>query len=415
MKQSLLFTKTIKETPKDETSYNAQVLTRAGFIDKVAPGVYTFLPLGLKVLSKIEQIVREEMDIIGGQELSMPALIPQNLWEKTGRWTSLDILFRLQGTNERGYGLGATHEEIVTPLLQKYVFSYKDLPQAVYQIQTKFRNELRVQGGLLRDREFPMKDLYSFHMGEKDLDSFYEKAREAYVKIFNRCGIGDKTYYTFASGSTFSKYSHEFQTVAEVGEDEIYICSKCKLAINKEIIGERNICMGCGGKDFEIKHAIEVGNIFKLNTKYSDAFNFKYVDQKGSEQPVFMGCYGLGLSRLMGAIVEINHDDKGIVWPAAVAPFKVHLLVLAKDKNDVFSAAQKLYSELLNQNIEVLFDDRLDASAGEKFSDADLIGCPIRLIVSEKTLAADSVEVKKRSEDKQELVKISHLYNYLKK
>lgn len=410
MKQSFLFTKTIKELPKDETSYNAQALIRAGFVDKVSAGIYTFLPLGLKVLHKINGIIREEINAVGGQEILMPALNPKENWQKTGRWDDLDVLFKLSGSDDKEYALGATHEEIVTPLGQKFTLSYKDLPFAVYQIQTKFRNEKRAKAGLLRGREFVMKDLYSFHASEEDLKEYYEKVKEAYVRIYDRLGLGDLTYLTYAAGGTFAKYSHEFQTVCENGEDTIYVCPKCHLAINDEIIAEQSSCPKCGSTVLETKKAIEVGNIFELKTKYSHAFDFTFKDQAEKSQEVLMGCYGMGPSRILGTIVEVCHDDKGIVWPKNVAPFSVHLISLKQNEE-----AEKIYQKLQKENIEVLYDDRDNVSPGEKFADADLIGCPYRLVVSQKTLSENKVEFKSRVSETSELVEIEKISEFLKK
>ncbi len=403
---SQLFTRTTKDIPKDETSFNAQALIRAGFIDKLSAGVYTYLPLGLRVIKKIENIIREEMNAISGQEILMPALIPRGNLDKTGRWETLDVLFKIKGEDKKEYGLGATHEEVVTPMAKKYIFSYKDLPFAAYQIQEKFRNELRAKAGLLRGRDFLMKDMYSFHATEKDLIEFYEKAHGAYTKIFDRLGLGGDTYYTFASGGTFAKYSHEFQTVCDAGEDIIYICDKCKLAINKEIIKEQKECTECGSTSLKEEKAIEVGNIFELKTKYSNSFELKYSDEKGILQDVLMGCYGIGIGRIMGTIVEKFHDEAGIIWPEAVSPFKVHLISLNKN-----SEAEKIYNDLQKQGVEVLYDDRENMQAGNKFADADLIGCPIRLVVSEKTLEKDSAEYKERNSEKVELIKLNDLKN----
>lgn len=408
MRQSQLFTKTVKELPKDETSYNAQALIRAGFIDKVGAGIYSYLPLGKRVLDKISAIVREEMNAIGGQEILMTALIPKENWQTSNRWDTFDVLFRLAGNDQKEYALGATHEEIVTPLAKKFIFSYKDLPFGVYQIQTKFRNEKRAKAGLLRGREFLMKDLYSFHADQKDLDAYYDQTITAYHKIYERLGLGELTYLTYASGGSFSKYSHEFQTLATAGEDLIYVCEKCKVAVNREIISEQNVCPVCGNKNLVEKKAIEVGNIFKLGTKFSEPFQLKYKDQAGHEQLTVMGCYGFGPSRVMGTLVEIYHDEKGIIWPESSAPYKVHLLSLNENEQ-----AAKIYQDLIAQGIEVLYDDR-DLSAGEKFADADLIGCPYRLVVSSKTLKENSVEIKVRRESKSELVKIAELVAKLK-
>jgi Prolyl-tRNA synthetase len=408
MKQSQLFTRTIKELPKDETSFNAQTLIRAGFIDKVAAGVYSFLPLGLRVLNNIREIICEEMEAVGGQEISMTAFASKEMWSATGRFDTMDVLFKLAGSDKKEYVLNPTHEEVVTPLAKKFVTSYKDLPFSVFQIQTKFRNEKRAKAGLMRGREFLMKDLYSFHTSQEDLDAYYEKVLVSYTRIFDRVGLGDLTYMTFASGGTFSKYSHEFQTLTDAGEDIIYTCKKCKMAINKEIIEDQNTCPKCGSKDLVQEKAVEVGNIFKLGTKYSEPFDLSYMDASGEKKLVIMGCYGIGLSRVMGTIVEVCHDEKGIIWPETVAPFKIHLISLKQDEK-----AEEIYNNLKKSGFEVLFDDR-DKGAGEKFADADLIGCPIRLVISAKTLESNSVEIKYRKETEAKLIPLTDLINNLK-
>ena len=412
MKQSELFTKTVRENPKDEQSINAKLLIRGGFIDKLTRGVYSYLPMGLKVIKKIENIIRQEMNRIGGQEVLLPALHPKENWEKTGRW-NVEEMFKLKGRDKREYSLGWTHEEIFTPLLQKFVSSYKDLPVFTYQIQDKFRDELRAKSGLLRGIEFLMKDMYSFHADEKDLDNFYEKVKQAYFQIFKRCGLEKETFLTYASGGTFSKYSHEFQTITPYGEDIIYLCDKCNLGINKEIIKEvKNACPQCGNKDLRQMKSIEVGNIFKLKDKYSAPFNFKFKGKDGKEELVLMGCYGIGLGRLMGAVVEIHNDENGIIWTDEVYPFKVHILSL-EEESSVKKEAEKLYSEFKDKGIETLYDDR-DKSAGEKFADADLIGIPYRIVVSRKTLESKSVEIKKRDESNAKLVNLQDILNYVR-
>jgi len=414
MRQSQLFTRTTKELPKDETSFNAQTLIRAGFIDKVSAGVYTFLPLGLKVHNKICNIVREEMNAIGGQEILMPALTPKEVWQTTDRWDSFDALFKLDGVDKKEYALGATHEEIISPLVKKHVFSYKELPVYIYQIQTKFRNELRAKAGLIRGREFSMKDLYSFHTDEDDLNQYYKIVEKAYFKVFERCGLLDITYLTFAKGGAFSKYSHEFQTIVKTGEDTIYICDDCNVAINQELIEEQKTCPSCGKAKFRKEKAIEVGNIFKLGTRFSKPFALQFNSEKGKKHDVIMGCYGLGPSRVMGTIVEVHHDDKGIIWPQEVAPFKVHLILIdgRRQTADDSKKASELYEELRNSGIEVLYDDREEVGVGEKFADADLIGCPYRVVVSEKTLKKNSVEIKRRDSEECELIKLSEVANY---
>jgi prolyl-tRNA synthetase len=411
MKYSQLFGKTSKSVQADADSANAKLLTQGGFIAKQMAGVYNYLPLGLRVLTKIQNIIREEMNAVGGNEILMPAMTQEASYVETGR-DKMDVLFHLQGRDESKLVLNPTHEEVVTPLVQKYVFSYRDLPMAVYQIQNKFRNEPRAKSGLLRGREFNMKDMYSFHVSQEDLDVFYhEQAIPAYEKIYQRLGIGDTTVITSASGGAFSRYSHEFQTLCDIGEDTVYLCEKCGQAINKEIMDEVTGCLNdkcLNPKDNLIeKKAIEVGNIFKLGARFSEAFDFKYADSEGKEQLVQMGCYGIGPSRLMGALVEISHDDKGIIWPKSVAPYAVHLVSLGADDN-VNEEAKKLYEKLLAKGVEVLWDDR-DASAGAKLADADLIGIPTRLVISKKTLAEDSVEVKERNEKDAEMVKLSDI------
>jgi prolyl-tRNA synthetase len=394
------FSKTKKEIGKEETSLNAQLLLRGGFASKLMAGVYHLLPLGWRVTRKLEQIIREEMDAIGGQEMFMPALQPEENWKKTGRRESIgDGLFLSQSQSGKGLVLGPTHEEVLAPLAVNIINSYKDLPFSVYQFQNKFRNEKRAKSGLLRGREFIMKDLYSFHADEKDLDAFYELAKAAYQRVFERCGIWDKTYLTYASGGTFAKYSHEFQTLTESGEDLIYICDNCRIAVNKEIIADqKNACPECGNKKLRKEKAVEVGNIFKLRTKFSEPFNLFYLNEKGEKCLVEMGCYGIGLQRLMGIISEISHDEKGIIWPQTVAPFKIHLVGLDLDNPEIAKQADDLYQSFQKARIEVLYDDRPDKQAGEKFADADLIGIPYRVVVSKRTMAKDGFELKKREE-----------------
>lgn len=411
MKQSKLFGKTIYEVPKDEVAKNAQLLIRGGFVDKLMAGVYYYLPLGKRVLSKIENIIREEMNAIGSQEILMSALQKKEDWQKTGRW-DIDVMMKVQTNLDKEFGLGWTHEEAVTPLAQKYVKSYKDFPFSLYQIQNKFRNEKRAKSGILRGREFVMKDMYSFHTTEEDLNAFYLEAKEAYFKVFERVGLRDKTYYTYASGGDFCKYSHEFQTLTDAGEDNIYICDKCNIAINEEVLEDlEKKCPECGNSELRQEKAIETGNIFKLMNRYSDPFNFNYQDSDGAEKPVLMGCYGLGPSRLMGTIAEILSDEHGIVWPKEIAPFAVHLVSIGNGEI-VVSKAEEIYKILQDQKIEILFDDR-DESAGVKLKDSDLIGIPLRIVVSAKTLEQNAVEMKRRNEGKVEIIKLDELQKYL--
>lgn len=398
MRHSELFTKTQREAPKDEVAINAELLIRAGFINKELAGVYSYLPLGLRVFKKIENIIREEMNAIGGQELVLTALQDPEIWKKTQRWddAAIDIWFKTALKNGGELGLGNTHEEEITNMMTRHISSYKDLPVYVYQIQSKFRNETRAKSGLLRGREFVMKDLYSFSKDEDDLNEFYGIVTEAYRKIFDRTGIGEFTYLTFASGRPFSEFSHEFQTLCDTGEDTIYLDEKKKIAINKEVYTDKVIQeVGLTKNGLVEKKAIEVGNIFKLGTKYSQALGLNYTDENGNDKPVVMGSYGIGLGRLMGTIVEVLSDDKGIVWPESVAPFTVHLVELKK------GLGRELYGKLQKEGVEILYDDR-DLAPGEKFNDADLIGIPWRFIVSEKTGA--KVECKRRDEEKVDIV-----------
>lgn len=398
MKQSQLFIKTRKEAPADEVAKNAKLLIRAGYVDKLQAGVYSYLPLGLRVLKKIENIIREEMNRVGGQEILMPSLQPKENWQTTGRWDTMDDLYKITDVSGRENALGPTHEEIIVPLVKQFISSYRDLPFSAYQFQNKFRMELRVKSGILRGREFIMKDMYSFHRNEADLSAFYEKMKEVYARVFERVGIGATTFLTYASGGSFSKYSHEFQTVTPAGEDAIYICNTCKVALNKEIIADLdNACPECGGKNLHTETSVEVGNIFELKTKYSAPFDLSYKDEEGKDQTVVMGCYGIGLGRVLGTVVEVLGDEKGLVWPKAIAPFTVHLVELASAGDArVRTEAQKLYDDLVSNDIEVLWDDR-DLRAGEKFADSDLMGIPVRVVVSAKTMESETFEMKNRA------------------
>lgn len=409
MKVSKLFTKTTRNISKGAESKNHEFLVRAGYVDQLMAGVYTYLPLGKRVLENIENIIREEMVAIGGQEILMPALQPAENWKKTGRWDTMNDLYRFTSYYSKNeVALGGTHEEIVSPLAKKFIFSYKDLPKYVFQIQTKFRDEKRPKSGILRGREFRMKDLYSFHTDEKDLDRYYDKTIKSYEKIFKRVGLGNKTYLTFAPGGTFSKFSHEFQTESEVGEDTCFLCEKCKVAINKEIINTQKECPECSNKILKEIKSIEVANIFKLKTRFSKSFDVKYSDKEGKENFVIMGCYGLGPSRVMGAIVETLSDEKGIVWPKEVTPYHVHLVSLNAPED-----TEKLYRALGAQGIEALWDDR-DESAGTKFADADLIGVPVRVVVSDKSLKAGGYEMKFRDKRKTEILTEKDLIKKIK-
>lgn len=404
MRQSKLFQKTSKDVNKVDVSKNARLLTKAGYVNQLMAGVYTYLPLGNRVLNNIENVIRDEMNNVGGQEILMPALQPRAIWDQTGRWNTVDVLFKLKGTGDSDLALGPTHEEVVTPLAGQYINSYKDLPFAAYQVQTKFRNEARAKSGLLRGREFRMKDMYSFHATQEDLDVFYDEVTQSYLNIYQRAGLGDITKLTHASGGTFSKYSHEFQTLTDAGEDIVYLVPGTNQAINKEIITEvsalREIVPNYKEGDeqnFVQAKAIEVGNIFKLGTKFSTACDVRFTDSDGSQKSPVMGCYGIGPSRLMGTIAECLSDDKGLVWPEEIAPFQVHLVSLVHDEADV-AKCDEIYHSLVQNGIEVLYDDRVDVRVGAKLADSDLFGIPNRIVVSKKTLAENAVEWKKRTE-----------------
>ncbi|MDO8743102.1 MAG: aminoacyl--tRNA ligase-related protein, partial [Candidatus Azambacteria bacterium] len=352
----------------------------------------------------------EEMNAIRGQEMIMPALVEKKYLDATGRW-DIPVGFEAKGKNEKtaGFVMGWTHEEVISAIAKRYINSYKDLPFSAYQIQTKFRNEPRAKSGLLRGREFMMKDLYSFHISEADLREYYEKVKNAYHKIFARCGL--KTIYTIAAGGNFTaSNTHEFQVISPVGEDAIFVCSKCGYAENKEIskLKDGGSCPKCDGK-IELKNAIEVGNIFPLGTKYSAAFNLQFINSEGGKEFVTMGSYGIGLGRVMGTVVEMRHDGKGIVWPEEIAPFKVHLIEITASDSSVKKQSEKIYKNLIDKGIEVLYDDRDNKTAGEKFADADLIGIVWRAIISHKTLEKDSLEIKKRNEEKTKLIKINDI------
>lgn len=415
MKQSQLFTKTKKESPADEVSLNAELLIKAGFINKEMAGVYSYLPLGLRVIKKIENIIREEMEAIGGQEVTLTALQEKDTWEPTNQWSDdqVDVWFKTKLKNETELGLAVTHEAAITRMMTSFVQSYRDLPKYVYQFQTKFRNEVRAKSGIMRCREFVMKDLYSFCKDEEEHNLFYEKSKEAYKNIFKRAGIGHLTYITFASGGMFSKFSHEFQTITSTGEDTIYVDENKGIAINKEVYNDEVLLsLGIKKEDLVENKAVEVGNIFTLSTRFSDALGLKYKTETGEEKSVFMGSYGIGPGRLMGTVVEVLSDDKGIIWPESIAPFKVHLLMLGGDEN-IKTEAEKLYGELKEKGIEVFFDDRVDTSAGEKFADSDLIGIPYRVVVSKRSLADGGFEIKKRTEANGKIVSFDDLINLL--
>ncbi|MCA9348223.1 prolyl-tRNA synthetase [Candidatus Saccharibacteria bacterium] len=415
MKYSKLFTKTLKNAPADEVSKNAQLLIRAGFVHKEMAGVYVYLPLGLRVLDNIKQIIREEMNAVGGQEVQMTVLQPKDIFEKTDRWddAKVDNWFKTKLANGTELGMGLTHEEPIVDMLKDYMTSYRDLPLSVYQIQGKFRNELRAKSGLLRGREFVMKDMYSFARSQAEHEEIYERVAEAYHRVYGRLGIGDITYRTYADGGIFTKrFSDEFQMLSEVGEDTVFIDESAGLGVNQEIIDDARLSATNINKDnLKEFRAIEVGNIFPLESKYTDALGVYYTDETGNQQPIIAGCYGIGVSRLMGALAEHFADDKGLVWPESVAPFRVYLACIGSD-DTVLTEADRLYQELEGSGVEVLYDDR-DVRPGEKFADADLIGVPHRVVISPKTIEQGKLEYKIRQSGEAELISAKELLQKL--
>ena len=414
MRQSQLFTKTRKEAPADEVSKNAQLLIKGGFIHKEMAGVYSLLPLGFKVINKIKKIVAHEMEKLGSQEIIMSTLQARDIWEKTDRWSdeNVDIWFKTELKNGNQIGLGWSHEEPITNMVKDHINSYKDLPVFVHQFQNKLRNESRAKSGVMRCREFIMKDMYSYAISEEQHMDFYNKTIDAYMEVYKKLGLGDITYVTSASGGVFTdKFSHEFQTLCEVGEDVIYVHKEKSIAVNEEIFNEESLNkLGYKAEDFEMKKAAEVGNIFTFGTKKCEEMELFFMDKEGKKQAVFLGSYGIGVTRLMGVITEIFADDKGMVWPESIAPFKVHLIQLGS----VADQATALYEKLIAQGIEVLLDDR-DMGAGAKFADADLIGIPYRVLISDKSLEKGGLEVKLRTESEAKIMTEEELLSLLSK
>ena len=407
MRFSKTFIKTLREASKDEIATNGALLTRAGYIHKEMAGVYDYLPLGLRVIENIKSVVRDELNKLGCEEIQMSALQNPEPWEKTGRFSDqeVDIWFKTELASGGKLGLAPTHEEPVTNMLKSYISSYKDLPLYVYQFQTKFRNELRAKSGILRGREFLMKDLYSFHTSEEDLDNFYTEVEKAYERIFARLGIGEDTFETFASGGIFSKYSHEYQTLLPVGEDTIYYNGDKSVVLNKEVLNDETLAdLGVNRDELTETTSAEVANIFKLKFKYSEPLGLKYIDEQNSQQNIYMGCYGIGISRVMGVIVEKFADEKGLVWPEEIAPYKYYLVGIGE--NGV-AEAEKFYA---GREENILFDDR-NARPGEKFADADLIGLPYRIVISDKTLAEGSAEITNRKTGETKLIRLDELNN----
>lgn len=410
MKLSQSFTKTMKTAPADEVSLSAKYLLRAGYIYKEMAGVYDYLPLGMRTLEKIIGIIREEMNAIGGEELRMTSLQPKAVWEASGRWDDdvMDVWFKSKLNAGGELGFAPTHEEPLTRVMKTYISSYKDLPIYAYQFQTKFRNELRAKSGIMRTREFTMKDLYSFSINREQHEEFYERCAQAYLKIFDRLGIGDSTFRTFASGGSFSKYSDEFQTLCDAGEDIIYLDREKGIAVNEEVYNDETLKnLNLDKSKLEKCKAAEVGNIFTLGYKYSDALDLCFNDEDGKRQKVFMGSYGIGPSRTMGVIAEKLSDDKGLVWPEEIAPYKYYLVGIGE-------AGEQKAAELHEMAPEkIVFDDRKSARTGEKFADADLMGIPYRVVISDKTLAEDKVEVKSRQTGETKLLTLKEFISKL--
>ena len=409
MRMTNTFIKTLREAPKDETAKNGALLTRAGFVHKEIAGVYDYLPMGLRVLEKIKDIIREELNNLGCEEVLMSTLQNPEPWEKTKRFSDqeVDIWFKTELSAGGELGLAPTHEEPMIEMIKTYISSYKDLPLYVYQFQNKFRNELRAKSGIMRGREFLMKDLYSFHTSEEDLDKFYAEVEKAYTRIFERLGLGDCTYETFASGGIFAKYSHEYQTFLPVGEDTVYYNNDKTLVLNKEVFNDDVLAeFGAKREDFKEIKAAEVGNIFKLKFKYTEPLGLKFMDEKNTQQTVYMGCYGIGVSRLMGVIAEKYADEKGLVWPEAVAPYKYYLVGIGKKGGKI---AEELYR---GNEDHMIIDDR-SIRPGEKFADAELIGIPYRIIVSDKTLANNTVEITERLTGKTSLMELEKVKEIL--
>lgn len=412
MRISQIFAKPVRQAPKEADTINHRLLTQAGFVDQLMAGVYSYLPLGLRVLRKIENIVREEMNGIGAQEVLMPMLHPKEIWERTGAWDGVDVLFKIKSRTEKDYALGQSEEEVVTPLVMSRAVSYRDLPVAVYQIHWKFRDELRAKSGIMRGREFFMKDMYSFHETQEDFEKYYKTAKEAYLRIYKKLGLVAKA--TEASGGSFSKkISYEFMVLTDAGEDDILYCDDCDYCVNTEIteLKEGDKCKNCGG-ELKKGRASEVGNVFDLGQKYGKDFDLTFTDKNGERKYPVMGCYGIGISRVMGVIVEKFNDDRGIIWPENVAPFLVQLVALDLEDEETKKLANVIYGQLVNAGLEPLFDDREGVSAGQKFADADLIGCPFRVVVSKRN--SGKLEVKKRDGEKAELIEAGELLKALK-
>jgi prolyl-tRNA synthetase len=407
MRVSKLFTKTSKTAPADEVAKNAQLLIRAGFVHKEMAGVYAYLPLGVRVVEKIKQIVREEMNAIDSNELIMTSLQRKEIWEKTGRWSdeTVDIWFKTKLKDDTELGLGWSHEEPIVEMMKQHIKSYKDLPVSLYQFQTKLRNELRAKSGILRGREFVMKDMYSFHPTKEDLDEYYSNVIEAYKRVYDRLGIGKDTYVTFASGGAFTKFSHEFQTICDAGEDVIYLHRGKNIAINEEVIDEAVAELGVSRDELEQVKTAETGNIFNFGTQKTDEMGLYYTGEDGQEHSLYIGSYGIGITRAMGVIAEKMSDEKGLVWPESIAPYKVYLISIGEQG---ISKADELYRELVEQGVEVIYDDR-NERPGAKFADAELMGIPYRVTVSDRLVESGQVEITERTSGETSLLTPSEL------
>jgi prolyl-tRNA synthetase len=411
MKRSLLFTKTLKDAPADEVAKNAQLLIRAGYVYKVMAGVYAYTPLGIRVLEKIKQIVREEMASVDSAELIMSSLQRPETWQATGRWDdeSVDVWFKTKLKDGQEIGLAWSHEEAIMEMMKQSITSYKDLPTSVYQFQTKFRNEVRAKSGIMRGREFVMKDQYSLHATQEDMDQYYDSVIEAYNRVYSRLGIGESTFVTFASGGAFTKFSHEFQTICDAGEDVLYMSEDKSVAVNEEVLDEATEEIGVDKSELQKVVTAEVGNIFKFGTEKSEKMGIYYTDKDGAKKPLYLASYGIGITRVMGVIAEKMSDAQGLVWPVNVAPYQVYLATIGT----VVTQAEKLYEDLQRSGIDVLYDDR-DERPGNKFADADLMGIPYRIVLSPKTIEQDSVELKSRTSEDTELVKLDSIIEIIK-
>jgi prolyl-tRNA synthetase len=403
MRVSELFTKTSKTAPADEVAKNARLLTQAGFIHKEMAGVYAYMPLGLRVLGNIKRIVREEMNAVGGQELIMTNLQPKEVWETTGRWSDevVDVWFKTKLQDDTELGLAWSHEEAIMEMMQQFVRSYKDLPTSVYQFQTKLRNELRAKSGIMRGREFVMKDMYSLHASAEDLDAYYNKVIEAYTRIYDRLGIGSETFVTFASGGAFTKFSHEFQTICDAGEDILYLHRDKNIAVNEEVLDDAVKELGIDKSELEKVKSAEVGNVFNFGTEKSERMGITFTGQDGKEYPIYLASYGIGITRVMGVIVEKFADEKGLVWPENIAPAQVYLVRIGGEA--AIKAADDLYRELEDKGVEVLYDDR-DERPGVKFADSELTGIPHRVTVSDRLLESGQYEHTLRSSGEQAIL-----------